>query len=201
MSKVASTIRYGEVERETRETRVRVVLDIDGGSNRDISTGIPIFDSMLRSMAFFGCFALGIQAEGDLNLDDHHTVEDVGICLGKAIRAALAESQPIERFGSAHGIKDDALVLAAIDVSGRGMLCYDASFQREAIGGLSTENIREFFNALAVNGGLTVHIRQITALNDHHLCEAILRGIGLSLGQACCHSEGRIGNSIKGSVD
>jgi len=201
MSKGSGEVRYAEVERESLETRVQVVLDLDGGTKRDIMTGIPFFDHMLKSTAYYSGIDLGVQAEGDLPVDDHHTVEDVGICIGRAIRAALVDSQPIERFGSAHGVMDDALVLCALDISGRGMLFYDCVFQRDALGGLSTENVREFFRALAHYAGITIHIRKIDGFNDHHLCEAVFKAFGLALHQAVRRAEHRPGHSTKGMLD
>src|SRR4051794_27088000 len=131
MSKNAPGVRYAEVYRETGETRVQVVLDLDGGSRRDISTGVGFFDHMLQQLAFHGHIDLGVSAEGDLHIDDHHTVEDVGIVLGQALVQALDGGEAIARYGSNHTPMDEALVLAAVDISGRGMLTWDVPFVRE----------------------------------------------------------------------
>ena len=201
MSKEAPGVRYAEVYRETNETRVQVVLDIDGGTRRDITTGIGFFDHMLAQLAFHGQVDIGISAEGDLEVDDHHTVEDVGIVLGKAFHQALDQSDPIERYASVHTPMDEALTLVAIDFSGRGALFYDVSFKREKIGELSTECVREFFRAFAHHGGFTLHIRAITGDNDHHICESIFKGIGRAIHQATRRSDRRGAPSTKGSLD
>jgi imidazoleglycerol-phosphate dehydratase len=200
MSKNAPSVRYAEVDRETAETNIHAVLDLDGGTRQDISTGIGFFDHMLHQMAFHGCLNLGISVEGDLNVDDHHTVEDVGIVLGRAIRQAL-QGEPIERYSSNHTAMDDALVLIALDLSGRGILTFDAPFHREKIGELSTECVKEFFRALCNHGGITLHIHKITGENDHHLCEAIFKGFGRALCAATRTSDRRGPTSTKGKLD
>lgn len=199
MSRAAQGVRYAERERETGETTVRVVLDLDGGTRRDISTGIGFLDHMLEQFAFHGHLDLGIKAEGDLHVDEHHTVEDVGIVLGEAIREAL-QSDPIQRFGECHTPKDDALVLVAIDISGRGALHYDLTFERDKIGEMPTESIREFFQVVASNGGFTLHIRKIAGINEHHLCEAAFKGFGRALHHACRIVERRGPTSTKGPI-
>jgi len=201
MSKDAPGVRYAEIYRETAETRIQVVLDLDGGTRRDISTGIGFFDHMLTQLAFHGQFDIGISAEGDLHIDDHHTAEDVGIVLGKALAQALDQSDPIVRFGSAHAPMDEALVLVAVDFSGRGGLFYDVNFTRESLGELATECVREFFRALATHAGITLHIRQIAGENNHHICEAVFKGFGLAMHQATRRSERRGSTSTKGSRD
>lgn len=200
MSKSASGIRYAEVDRETTETSVRVVIDLDGGDRHDIATGIGFFDHMLELFAFHGMLNLGVQAEGDLVVDDHHTVEDVGIVVGKAIKEALG-FHPIERYASEHVAMDDALVLCALDVSGRGQLHFRAEFKRSHLGELSTECIKEFFQAMASNAGITLHIQQVAGTNEHHLCEAMFKGVGRVLHQATRKSERRAPNSTKGKLD
>lgn len=200
MSKGAPGVRFADVDRETKETRVNVVLDLDGGTKQDITTGIGFFDHMLTLMSFHGLLDVGIRAEGDLHVDDHHTVEDVGILLGRALRQCLIESEPIVRFGSCHTPMDDALVLVAVDFSGRGSLHFDAQFSREKLGDLSTECIKEFFHAFAVNSGLNLHIHQIVGGNEHHLCEAIFKGVGRAIHQATRKSDRRIVPSTKGKL-
>ncbi len=201
MSKGTPGVRYAEVERETTETRVQVVLDLDGGTKQDILTGIPFFDHMLASLAFHGRFDLGVKGEGDLEVDDHHLVEDVGIVVGKAIREALRESEPVTRFGSSLTPMDEALAMVALDLSGRGHLSFDASFKRDRLGDLSTECIREFFKALAYNAGLTTHIRVLQGENDHHVCEAIFKGFGRALFEATQPTDRMGPSSTKGKVD
>lgn len=201
MAKTAQGVRYAELDRETSETHIQVVLDLDGGTRRDILTGIGFFDHMLELFAFHGQVDIGIGAEGDLEVDDHHTVEDTGIVLGKAIREALNAGDPIERYGSTHLPMDEALVLVALDVSGRGQLHWDVDFTREKIGDLATENVREFFRALTAHAGITLHVRKIAGQNDHHVCEAIFKGFGMALHQAIRVSDRRNSNSTKGKQD
>lgn len=201
MSKNPPGVRFAEIYRETAETRIQLVLDLDGGTRRDISTGIAFFDHMLSQMAFHGQFDVGISAEGDLEIDDHHTVEDVGIVLGKAFAQALDNSDPIERYSSNHTPMDEALVLFAVDISGRGMLTYDVPFKREHIGGLSTECVREFFRAFATHSGMTIHIRYVAGENEHHICEAIFKAFGRAIREATRKSERRGSTSTKGKRD
>lgn len=200
MSKGTPGVRYAEVDRETRETKIQVVLDMDGGNRSDVSTGLPILDHMLRKMAFHGMLDLGVSVDGDLAVDDHHTVEDTGIVIGQAIHLALVDSPGICRFGSVQLPMDDALVLVAIDIGGRGYLGWDMPFERESIGGMSTENVREFFAAVAFNAGMSVHIRKIAGHNDRHLCEAAFKAFGIALNQASRRTERKGPNSTKGQV-
>jgi imidazoleglycerol-phosphate dehydratase len=201
VSKGTPGVRYAEVYRETTETRVQVVLDLDGGTRRDILTGIGFFDHMLAQLAFHSQMDLGLSSEGDLEIDDHHTVEDVGIVLGQAITLALESTDPIARFGSVHTPMDEALVLVAVDISGRGMLTYDVDFTRDQIGELSTECVREFFRALAAHSGITIHIRKVTGINDHHVCEAIFKGFGRAFFEATRKSDRYGSTSTKGKRD
>lgn len=205
MSKGTPGVRYAEVDRETRETRVRVALDLDAAQGRPVrlenfNTGIGFFDHMLHQMGFHGRFELGIVCEGDLSVDDHHTVEDVGIALGTAIRDALADSSATERYASCHTPMDDALVLIAIDISGRGHLTFDVPFNRPTIGTMSTENVAEFFRAVVTKAGITMHVRKECGDNDHHVCEALFKGFGRALYQATRMVERRGVSSTKGVI-
>jgi imidazoleglycerol-phosphate dehydratase len=200
MSKPTKTVRFAEVDRETTETDIRLTLDLDGSSKVDVDTGIPFFDHMLHQLGFHGHLDLGIKAGGDIDVDDHHTVEDTGIVLGVGIKRALIDSESIVRFGNAMVPMDDALVAVAMDVCGRGYLNYDIEFQRESIGGLSLENVREFFQALALNAGITLHIKKLAGHNDHHVCEAAFKAFGVGLAQALSRAE-RIGApTTKGKI-
>lgn len=201
MSKGTPGVRYAELERETRETRVQVVLDLDGGTKQDISTGIGFLDHMLTLLAFHGSIDLGIKAEGDLHVDDHHVVEDVGIVLGMAFREAMRDSLNVTRYASNHTPMDEALVLTAIDLSGRPHLSFDAQFQREKIGELSTECVREFFRAFVSHAGVTAHIRVLAGSNDHHIAEAIFKSFGLSLKEASRLTDRKLGSTTKGKRD
>jgi imidazoleglycerol-phosphate dehydratase len=201
MSKEAPGVRYAEVERETKETRVQVVLDLDGGNRRDILTGIGFFDHMLMQLAFHGNVNVGISAEGDLEIDDHHTIEDVGIVFGQALSQALHSSEPIARYASNFTPMDEALVMVALDISGRGVLVFDVDFTRERVGDMATETVREFFRALTSHAGITLHIRKMSGLNDHHVIEAIFKGFGRALSEATQKIERRGGTSTKGKID
>jgi imidazoleglycerol-phosphate dehydratase len=200
MSKSPRGVRYGEVSRETAETRIEVVIDLDGGTRRDISTGIGFFDHMLTQVAFHGQFDLGLVCEGDLQIDDHHSVEDCGILLGQALRQAIKE-EPIQRYASNHTPMDEALVLVALDISGRAGLGFDVDFKREKIGELSTECIREFFRAFTAHSMVTLHIRKIAGENDHHIAEAIFKGFGRAIYEATRPTERRGSTSTKGTRD
>ena len=201
MSKGARGVRYAEIDRETTETRVHVVLDLDGGTKQDLATGIPFFDHMLELMAFHGHFDLGVEAEGDLGVDDHHTVEDVGIFIGKAFREALADTDPIVRFGSGHTPMDEALVLTALDFSGRGLHYFEGGFKSDRIGQLSTQSIPEFFRAFASHAGVTLHQKVLSGVNDHHVAEALFKGLGRALFEATQLADRRSSVSTKGKID
>lgn len=201
MSKAAPGVRYAEVDRETKETKIHLVLDLDGGTRCDVLTGIGFFDHMLHQVAFHGQMDLGLTCEGDLHVDDHHSVEDVGICLGHAIRKALDEGASIERYASLHQPMDDALVLVAIDISGRPYLAWDVEFSRERINGLSLESIREFFQALVNHAGINLHVRKIAGHNDHHVAEAIFKGFARSLHRATRTRERPGVPSTKGTLN
>ncbi len=194
-------VRYAEAERETSETHVRVVLDLDGGTRRDVATGIGFLDHMLQLLAFHGQFDLGVSAEGDLYIDDHHTVEDIGIVLGQALRQAIAASEQIQRYGSNNTPMDEALVMCAIDISGRAGCYFDVAFTRDRLGDLSTETIREFFRALTHHAAITVHIRKLAGDNDHHVCEACFKALGRALHEATRKIERRGPASTKGMID
>ena len=154
---------------------------------------------MLQQLAFHGQVDVGVACEGDLHVDDHHSVEDVGIVLGQALAQALG-NETIERYGTTTTPMDEALVLVALDVSGRGVLVFDVDWRRDKIGELSTECVREFFRALSAHAGITLHIRKLAGDNDHHVCEAIFKGFGRALYQATRHSDRR-STSTKGARD
>lgn len=181
MSKGAPGIRYAEVEREASGLRVRVVLDLDGGTKRDIATGIPFFDRCLVHLAYFAQIDLGVQVEGGYADDDHHSLVEVGIAFGQALRAALAESDPSNRVATATIPKEDALVMASIDVQGRGALFSAMNFGSEAVGGVTMQSLHEFLRAFAIQSGLTLHARSLAGENDHHAIEAMFKAIGQAL--------------------
>jgi imidazoleglycerol-phosphate dehydratase len=201
MSKSAPGVRFAEVDRETKETRIHVVLDLDGGTKQDITTGIGFFDHMLQQLAFHGQFDVGIEAEGDLFIDDHHTVEDVGIVLGQAVRQALESNTGIERYGVAVVPMDEALIQAVVDISGRGGFFTDIEFKREQVGELSTECVREFWKSFANNAGITLHIRRLAGDNDHHIIEGMFKSVGRALRAATTRVDRPGSTSTKGRID
>ncbi len=200
MSKNAPGVRYAEVDRETEETRIHVVLDLDGGTRCDVKTGVSFFDHMLHQFAYHGALDLGVEAEGDVEVDDHHSVEDIGIAIGRALREALGDMESITRYGHAITPMDEALVMVVVDVSGRGGLFLDLPFKREAIGDLALENVREFLVALANNAGMTLHVRKMAGENDHHVCEATFKALGQALRNAVIRTERRGVPSTKGTL-
>jgi imidazoleglycerol-phosphate dehydratase len=176
--------REAVIERSTKETSIVVRLDIDGTGRTDVSTGVPFFDHMLEALARHGLFDLAVSAKGDLEVDAHHTVEDVGICIGGAIVEALGDKRGIRRFGSSAVPMDEALVLAAVDVSGRGSLTYDIEVPIELIGTFDTTLAKEFFAALATNAGITVHLHEVDGENAHHIIEAAFKALARALRDA-----------------
>jgi imidazoleglycerol-phosphate dehydratase len=176
-------MRVSEKERKTRETCIRVRLDMDTPGEPEVDTGIPFFDHMLQSMARHGRFSLACHARGDLGVDTHHTIEDAGILLGEAIRDAIGEGRGIRRFAHAIVPMDEALATVALDCGGRGYLVYEGCFVHPRIGGIERETFEHFFYSMCIRGGLTVHIL-FHGKNDHHLCEAVFKAFGIALGEA-----------------
>ncbi|NLG49551.1 MAG: imidazoleglycerol-phosphate dehydratase HisB [Chloroflexi bacterium] len=178
------TERVGEVARQTRETDIRVRVNLDGSGNWELDTGVPFFDHMLSHVAVHGLVDLQVTCRGDIEIDDHHSVEDVGIALGQALRQALGDKAGIQRYGSQIMPMDEALVLVALDCSGRPYLVYDVALNASKVGNWDTELVPEFLQALAVHAGLTLHVKLIHGRNTHHIIEAIFKGLGRALGQA-----------------
>ncbi len=177
-------MRRAEVSRESRETKISLTLNLDGAGKTDIRTGIGFFDHMLDAMCRFGLFDLTLRCEGDLRVDGHHTVEDVGIVLGRALREALGDRAGIRRAGSAWLPMDEALAFCALDISGRPYLAFDAAFAAPMVGAYDTQLTEEFFRALAGNAGLTLHLRLAAGKNDHHKIEALFKAFGLAMRDA-----------------
>mgnify|MGYP001267584919 FL=1 len=173
-------MRRTEIHRKTRETDIRLSLDIDGTGTARIETGIPFFDHMLESFARHGRFDLGVEAAGDLAVDAHHTIEDTGIALGKALAAAVGEGKGITRFADAAVPMDEALARVALDLGGRGYLVFEGSFSPAGPGGIPGDLIEHFFYSLCTNAGLTAHI-SLTGRSDHHVCEAAFKAFGRAL--------------------
>lgn len=175
-------IRTGKVVRRTAETKIAVELNVDGQGKAAIETGIGFFDHMLTLLAAHGCFDLTVKAEGDLQVDGHHTVEDAGIALGQAFARAVGDKQGIARYGSFFLPMDETLALVALDFSGRPLLVYDGGGpMTPMIGGYDTELTEEFLRAFAVNAGLTLHVKILYGVNSHHRVEAVFKGLGHAL--------------------
>ncbi|MBD5138550.1 MAG: imidazoleglycerol-phosphate dehydratase HisB [Ruminococcus sp.] len=167
-------MRTAEINRKTKETDITVKLDLDGG-NADISTEIGFFDHMLTAFAVHGGIGLTVKAVGDLQVDGHHTVEDVGIVLGKAFKEAIGDMKGIARYGTAFIPMDEALGFASIDISGRPFLVFNAEFSDDRIGEFDTCLAEEFFRAFAFNAGVTLHLKCEYGKNDHHIAEALFK--------------------------
>ena len=174
-------MRQAEITRKTQETDISVRLRLDGRGTADITTGIGFFDHMLILLARHGRLDLTVRAHGDLDGDGHHTAEDVGIALGQAIARALGDKRGICRYGQATIPMDEALATAALDVSGRPWLAFEAAFTCERVGAFSTQMTEEFFRALAMNAGLTLHLSCVSGRNDHHMIEAVFKAFARSL--------------------
>ncbi|MFH2128336.1 MAG: imidazoleglycerol-phosphate dehydratase HisB [Pseudomonadota bacterium] len=176
--------RSAEIERKTKETSISLSLELDGTGKSEISTGVGFFDHMLTHVAFHGFFDLKLTAKGDLEVDPHHTVEDVGICLGKALSQALGERKGLVRYGSAFVPMDESLAQVVVDLSNRPL--YRGVYQRcpGTVGEFSGQLAEEFWRALALSGGLTLHVRLLYGDNDHHMLEAAFKALGRALDQA-----------------
>ncbi len=176
--------RRAEVKRKTKETEIHLKIDLDGSGKYLIETGLPFFDHMLSLMAYHGRIDLSIQAKGDLPVDGHHTVEDVGICLGEAIRKALGEAKGIWRYGSGMVPMDETLVTVALDLSMRPLLVYHVKLKRSRIGSFDLELVEEFLRALSNHARMTLHINLLYGRNSHHMVESIFKGLGRALREA-----------------
>ena len=171
-------------ERRTSETAVRVEVALDGTGRADVSTGVGFFDHMLEQLAKHSLIDIGVRAEGDTHIDDHHTVEDVGIALGRALDEALGERRGIARYGQCLLPMDEAMTRVAIDASGRPFLVFDVRFPTSKIGTFDTELVREFFQAFAQNAKLTLHVCNLYGTNAHHIAETCFKGVARGLRQA-----------------
>ena len=177
-------MRTAEIVRTTAETDIRLTLDLDGTGKSTVDTGCGFLDHMLTLFARHGRFDLTVTCHGDTSVDDHHTVEDIGICLGSAFRQALGEKRGIIRYGSMTLPMDEALILTAVDLSGRGMLCYGLSIPTEKVGTFDTELVEEFWLAFVREAGATIHIQQLAGKNSHHIIEGPFKSMARSLSQA-----------------
>jgi imidazoleglycerol-phosphate dehydratase len=177
-------MRKAAVTRGTNETEIAVELDLDGSGASKISTGVGFFDHMLDQLARHSLIDMTISARGDLHIDDHHTVEDVGIALGQALKQALGDKRGLTRYADCLLPMDETLTRVALDVSGRPFLVFRSVFPTAKIGTFDTELVREFFHAFAINAGLTLHVETLYGVNSHHIAESCFKGVARSLGAA-----------------
>ena len=193
--------RSSEITRVTKETDIRLSLNLDGSGKAEIDTGIGFFDHMLNSFARHGLFDLRVKVKGDLEVDTHHTIEDTGIVLGTAIKEAVGDKKSIRRYGSMILPMDETLILCAIDLSGRPYLIYDAPFTAERVGQFETEMVKEFFYAVSYGAEMNLHIRKLSGDNNHHIIEGIFKAFAKSLDEATlCDSRITDVLSTKGSL-
>ncbi|MGD0914929.1 MAG: imidazoleglycerol-phosphate dehydratase HisB [Thermodesulfobacteriota bacterium] len=181
--------RKAEVRRKTKETEIILKLDLDGSGRQSIATGIPFFDHMLSLLAYHSSIDLSLKAKGDIGVDAHHTVEDVGICLGDGIKKALEEARGIQRYGMAVIPMDEALVSVALDFSMRPCLVFHVKLRRARIGTFDLELVEEFFRALCNHSKITLHVNLLYGKNSHHIVEAVFKGFGRALREAVALEE------------
>lgn len=176
--------RTGRVERATKETRVVVEVDLDGGGSAEVDTGIPFLDHMLDQLGRHGRLALAVRAEGDLHIDEHHTTEDVGIALGEALAQAWGDRAGLERFGDATVPIDEALTRVALDLSGRPYLVWDVDVPVQLIGTFETSLVRHLFESVVANARITLHVRGLAGDNTHHVFESVFKAVAVALRRA-----------------
>ncbi len=176
--------RSATVIRNTKETDIELTLNLDGKGNGTIDTGIGFFNHMLESFTRHGLFDMKLSAKGDLIVDCHHTIEDVGIVLGQAIKEALGDKKGIKRYGSSILPMDETLVLCAIDLSGRPYFAFDATFESSSVGYFDTQMVKEFFYAISYSAGMNLHIKLLSGGNDHHIIEAMFKAFAKALDEA-----------------
>ena len=174
-------MRKSDISRKTAETDIRLTLTLDGAGKSDIQTGVGFLDHMLTLFARHGAFDLSLSCKGDTNVGDHHSVEDIGIALGEAFREALGEKRGLRRYGGVVLPMDEALILAAVDLSGRGGFYGDLHIPAQKVGTFDTELTEEFFIALSRNGGMTLHVRQLAGQNSHHIIEGAFKAVARAL--------------------
>jgi len=187
--------RKAEIKRKTKETDITVGINLDGSGKTEIDTGVGFFDHMLDGFARHGLFDLKVKCNGDLNVDCHHSIEDTGIVLGEAINKALGDKKGIKRYGNMILPMDEALVMTAVDLSGRPYFSYDLKFCGNRCGEMDTEMCREFFYAVSYSAKMNLHMKMLDGLNDHHIMEAAFKSFGKSLDQAAMVDE-RIGGIL-----
>ena len=195
-------MRKGAVQRKTKETAVDVAIDLDGEGRADVSTGIGFLDHMLDLLARHSRIDITVKAKGDLHVDHHHTTEDVGIALGQSLKQALGDMKGITRYADVHMPMDEALTRVAIDISGRPFLVFNAEFVRDKVGTFDTELVQEWFQAFAMNAGITLHVATLYGTNDHHIAESCFKGLARALRAAITIDPRAAGEvpSTKGSL-
>ena len=177
-------MRKAKITRKTAETKIEVTLNLDGTGQYENRTGVGFFDHMLDQLSRHSLIDMTIRADGDLHIDDHHTVEDTGIAIGQALVQALGDKIGIRRYGSFHLAMDDALIRAALDLSGRPYLIWNVDFPSPKIGTFDCELVREFFQALSTHGGITLHLDRLHGINSHHIAEACFKAVARALREA-----------------
>ena len=187
--------RESKIDRQTKETEIHLRLDLDGTGFSQVDTGIPFMDHMVSLLAAHGFIDIELTARGDTDIDDHHTVEDLGICMGLALQEALGEKRGIKRYGEATLPMDEALARVVMDISNRPVLSYRVSFKTRRTGTFDTGLIKEFFRALVINAGVTIHIDLLAGDEPHHISEAIFKAFGRALDQAS-GLDSRLGGSV-----
>jgi imidazoleglycerol-phosphate dehydratase len=195
-------MRNAEIKRQTKETDVYLSLDLDGSGMSEIDTGCGFMDHMLTLFASHGCFDLTVKCVGDVKVDYHHSVEDIGICLGKAFAEALGDCRGITRYGSMILPMDEALIMTAVDISGRSLLDYGLQIPTEKVGDFDTELVEEFMIAFTRNAGVTLHVRQLAGTNSHHIIEGAFKSLARVLRAAVSIDEKKVGEipSTKGNL-
>lgn len=195
-------MRTAEIERKTNETDIKVSVNLDGTGRHEIATGIGFLDHMLDQLAKHALIDITVAAKGDLHIDFHHTAEDVGIALGQAVKQALGDMKGITRYADVHLPMDEALTRVAIDVSGRPFLVFKVKFGRDKIGTFDTELVNEWFQAFAMNAGITLHVETLYGSNDHHISESCFKGLARALRAAFAIDPKAAGEipSTKGSL-
>lgn len=192
--------RFSKKERITKETSIKLDINLDGSGKGEINTGIGFFDHMLNLFAFNSKIDLNVEAKGDLEVCDHHTIEDIGITLGEAFNKALGDKAGINRYGTFYVPMDETLALASLDISSRPFLVFDCDFKREKVGEMATEMVVEFFRAFAFNAGITLHLKVLYGENDHHKIEALFKALGRAVKEAKFRSEENGVPSTKGKL-
>ena len=192
-------MRTATIERKTKETQITLTIELDGTGKVEVNTGVGFFDHMLTALATHAGFDLKLTCKGDLQVDSHHTVEDVGIVLGCAILKALGNKNNITRYGTAFIPMDEALGFVSLDISARPFLVFDAQFRGDNIGDMGSDMVLEFFRAFGFNAGITLHVKKLNGINDHHIAEALFKALAYALKKAVAlKSDGTV--STKGVI-